>query len=67
MKKVDVVMFILMLQKRASHVFFSIGAWFIIMLARMSLLARIVMGVRGLWLSISCLKKFVMFNRNELG
>ena len=67
----DVVGLILMLQNRASHVFLSIGAWFIIMLARVSVLARIVMGVRGLWLmcdlSISCLKKFVMMIRNELG
>ena len=60
--KVDVIGFILMLQKRASHVFLSVGAWFIIMLARVSVLARIVMGVKGLWLmcdlSISCLMKF---------
>ena len=69
--KVDVVGLILLLQNRASYVFLSIGAWFIIMLARVSVLARIVMGVRGLWLmcdlSISCLKKFVMMIRNELG
>ena len=39
--KVDVVGFILMLQKRASHVFLSVGAWFIIMLARVSVLATI--------------------------
>ena len=46
----DVVGLILMLQKRASHVFLSVGAWFIIMLAGVSVLARIVRGVRGLWL-----------------
>ena len=50
MKVEDVVGFILMLQKLASHVFLSIGAWFIIILTRVSVLARIVMCVRGLWL-----------------
>ena len=67
--KVDAVGFILMLQKRASHVFLSVGAWFV--RPSVSVLARIDMAVRGLWLicdlSISCLKKFVMMIRNELG
>ena len=59
-----------MLQKRASQLFLAGWELFIIMLARVSVSARIVMGVRGLcllWdLSISCLLKFVMMIRRSL-
>ena len=68
--KGGVVGFILILQKSASNVLLSIGAWFIIMLARVSVFARIDMSVRSLlfsWdLSFSCLKKFVIVKKKEL-
>ena len=60
---------ILMWQKRESHVSVSLGAWFIMIVARFRSLYKIVTGVRGLrclWdLSISSLMKLTIMVRKE--
>ena len=69
--KVVVSGFILMLQKMESHRSLSVGACLIMMLASVSSLASIDIGVRGLmflWdLSISSLMKFTIKVRKEFG